>query len=211
MGRRNVAVQEAVWGSSILGAAVLCAVLVCGSPADAGVGAPAGTVNCTIAGSLTLKTPLTNTPSTKTIKVKGLATASSCDDSGVTGGKAPITGAAIKINGKIPVGATCAWLTSPTFGKTKIQVKWQGLNPQSKVMTVSVDNSFLATAQSSGGTTVTLTLVTQPNAKGCFFGQTNTLTLGLDDSSATLATECSGSGITDLAFGMVNPSTVTSP
>jgi hypothetical protein len=211
MGRRNVAVQEAVWGSSLLGAAVLCGVLFCGTPASAGMGAPAGTVSCTIAGSLTLKTPLTNTPSTKTIKVKGMATASSCNNAGVTGGKAPITGAAIKINGKLPVGASCTSLATPTFAKTKVQVKWQGLNSQSKVMTVSVDNSFLATAQSNVGSTVTLILVTQPNSKGGFVGQTNTLTLGLDDTPASLASLCSTTGITDLSFGMVNPSSVTSP
>jgi hypothetical protein len=208
MDRRNLG---GVRASSILGAAIVCGVLFCCTPAGAAGGVPAGTVSCTIMGALTLKTPLTNTASTTAIKVKGVATASSCNNVGVTGGKAPITTAAIKISGHIPAGATCTWLSAPTFGKTKVQVKWQGLNPQSKVMTVSVDNSFLNTAHSNSGTSVTLILVTQPNAKGGFVGQTNTLNLGLDDSPASLATLCSTTGITNLTFGMVNPSTVTSP
>ena len=173
---------------------------------------PAGTINCSMAGTLTLNHPLSNTAGTKAIKIKGTATGTSCDNSGVTvgTGKEPITAVAVKISGSLPVGATCVSLAAPAFGKTKIQAKFQGLNPKGKLSTVTVDNTFLATASVSVGTTITLSLVSQPLTKSGFVGQTLTLNLGLDQDAATLLGACA-TGITSLAFGSVTPSSVTSP
>lgn len=99
----------------------------------------------TFTGTLAETPALTNNPSVKAIKIKGAGAASSCSGA-ETGGKAPITAATFKMTGSLPIGSSCGSLVTPTFGPTKIQVKWQGLNPSNKLMTVGADNTTLASA-----------------------------------------------------------------
>lgn len=182
-------------------------------PAGATAAAPiTGTISCSgFTGTVTATPGVSSTASTKAVKVKAAGAATSCDNSNVAGGKAPITAATIKVSGSLPVGATCTSLVNPVFLKTKIQVKFQGLNPSNKLMTVAVDNSFLASASLDGN--FALNLVTQPILKGAFVGQTLTLKLGIDNV-AGLATACtSPTGVTSLTFGHDNPaaSSITTP
>ncbi len=193
---------------------MLAAALVCGlgiAPARAKVAPPTGTITCTISGTLKLNHPLSNTASTKKIKVTGAGaeTAAACDASGVTGGKLPITAVALKAKGSLPAGASCTSLVTPQFGPTKIKIKFQGQNPAGKLATVAVANTTLASATFSGPTQA-LDVVTAAVAKGPFAGQTITLKLGVDDLG-TLAGQCAGSGITTIGFGTSNPATLTSP
>ncbi len=169
-----------------------------------------GTISCTMAGTLSLNHPLSNTAGTKAIKIKGSASGTSCNTTGTSGGKFPVSGITVKLGASLPVGATCASLTSPTFTKNKVQVKFLGLNPSNKLATVAVDNTTIATAALTSASPVVLTLTTAPITKGGFVGQTLSLNVGLDTDAATLLADCA-TGITSLAFGNTTPSSVTSP
>jgi len=187
-----------------------------GSPAAAAVPKPSGTISCTFAGTAALNPALTATASGKALKFKATATSVSCNNAGVAGGKAPITAAAVKITGSLAAGSECGSLASPTFGKTKIQAKWQGLNPTGKLMTVAVNNVFLASASMdlSDPGEPTLQLVSALVLKGAFANQTITLRLVLDSDFAELMTTCSSpTGLSSIEFGLSNvvPSSITSP
>jgi len=193
-------------------AAAVLAIAVGILPAGAVPPPIAGSESCAISGTLTLKRPLTNTASAKPIKVKGVASASSCNSASQTGGKGPITGAAIKIIGSLPAGASCTTLINPVFLTTKVQAKWLYTNTRGKPATDGVDNTLLANAVLvNANNPVEIQFITLTLSKGPFVGQTITLNLALDDHSATLLGECGGTGITSLAFGSVNASSITSP
>lgn len=170
--------------------------------ANGAVPPPTGKIHCTLSGTATLTPALTSTPSTKAIKLKATGTLSACDNSGVTGGKAPITAGTIKVSGSIPVGQTCLGLLTPVLGPTKTQVKWQGLNPAGKPMTVAVDKTTVASITLSF-TPIGFKLVSAPITKGAFSSApNNTITSNVVlDEGANLLTDCnSPTGLTTMAF-----------
>ena len=81
---------------------------------------------------------LTSGLSLKPVKMKLTATGSGCDAGGVTGGKAPITDVAVKVDQKLSAGAYCSAFPGESG---KMQVKLQGRNSQNKIMTVAVVNT----------------------------------------------------------------------
>lgn len=120
-----------------LGTATAMVVTLTATPAGAGVPPPQGTFGCAIAGTITFKPWLTSGLSLKPVKMKLTATGTGCDAGGVTGGKAPITDVAVKVDQKLGTGAYCSAFPGEVG---KIQVKLQGRNPQNKIMTVGVVN-----------------------------------------------------------------------
>lgn len=176
---------------------------------------PSGTISCTLSGTAALKPALPGVlpVKPKAIKLKGAGTLSACANGGVVGGKFPITAGTLKLTGSIPAAsASCASLLTPVLGKTKVQVKWQGLNPSNKLATVGVSNTFVNTI-SLNLSPLGFTIVSMPITGGSFVGSTITGTVVLDDSLVTLAGECAGAGIPAFNFtGVPNgPSTISVP
>ena len=148
------------------------------APSGATPNRPTGTISCTYVNGghgsrlLVSKTAVAD---------RVLSKESSCDNSGVTGGKAPITRVSASIKVKLPAGATCASLASPTPVSGRIMVKFSGANPQGHLMTVAAVNKPVATMSVSGDT---FTFVSVPSTQNAFVGQTITVTAtGVDSAS----------------------------
>jgi hypothetical protein len=153
------------------------------APSGATPNRPTGTISCTYLngghGSRLLV-------SKKAVALLVQSRESSCDNSGVTGGKAPITRVSASIKVKLPAGATCASLASPTPVSGRVQVKFSGANPQGHLMTVAAVNKPIATMSVSGDT---FTFVSVPSTQNAFVGQTITLTAtGVDSASGQSCT-----------------------
>jgi hypothetical protein len=87
-------------------------------------------IHCDVSLTDVVKPPITNTASTKGLKIKGNGTLSNCDNSGVTGGKYPITDGLLTLSTTLPAGASCANVFDLGWQKIKFGVKWQGVNPK---------------------------------------------------------------------------------
>jgi hypothetical protein len=175
---------------------------------------PSGTISCTVNGTFTIKPPLTNTPSTKAVEIKGAAASTACDNSGVSGGKAPIASVAIKSSAALPVGTTCTTLvSSPSFVKSKLQYKWQSFNPTGRPRTVGVDNTRIAsltfTNIDPASYDVTSQMLTQTRQP--FFNSTVTLHVALDGEYSDVAADCGGEGVSTLTFGNEYVASVSVP
>ena len=179
--------------------------MVCAAPAAAAPNWPTGTIHCAIEGSVTFKPGLSSLPSAKAVKFKGAFTPApaGCGFSGgVTGGKYPISAATAKISGSLPAGSTCSnFVNGLGFGKTKIQVTWQGLNTKGKLATVA-KNSAVATGVVGGNP---LLLESDPIAKNAFASK-HLLVIGGFDAQNTFAGDCATpDGATSVSYGVVNP------
>jgi hypothetical protein len=175
---------------------------------------PTGTISCSIVGpassapakGITFRPFIDADPRSVRIGVTNLA--STCDDSGVTGAKAPIVHVVARFTSKMLHG-TCAELTTaPVFDGGHVRLKWQGVNPAGHTFTVASSRATLANA-SYDGSSDALILVTQPIATGAFRGATATLHLGFDYATA-FKEICDGHGsaFAAMPFGETNPSSV---
>jgi len=164
---------------------MVLAVLLCAAPATvASADQPTGTISCSIASGDEHSWPytgfefhpgLTGIPKTQTARVTD--TQSSCDNSGITGGSAPITEVSFRLTGKLRE-ATCAsfFSSASTLDKGKIKIRWVGLNPAGNRMTVATSKATVASASYDDGTD-TMTIVTDPIDTGAFVDQVATLHL----------------------------------
>jgi hypothetical protein len=181
------------------------------APAGASFAAMSGSVSCTVSGNGVLKPVISNTPTTKPLHITGSATASSCDHSGVSGGKGLITSASVKFSLlDDDTGYTCQNYDLG-FSKSKLEVKWQGPNRAGHLHTVGSDKTTVSTFQVVSTSPVTYKIVSAPVARGDFKGSTITLITELDVSLDALLAQCNGSGIGPFGFGHVNASTVSVP
>jgi hypothetical protein len=159
---------------------------------------PTGRLLCDV-GVATLKTSsaLTNEPSTKLIRLtfEGSAT---CDSTGVTGGKAPITEATFKFTWTAGKTATCSSLPSnPATKSQRFRLKLRGVNAKNQLITVATVNG------------------TQEAVSTFYNGFTNRGTARDGDTRAfpnhevvlssyvspeALTEQCEGSGLTELPF-----------
>jgi hypothetical protein len=177
---------------------------------------PTGTITCDIAAAASTTSatgfffrPFINSEP-RNLLVKATNLTSSCDNTNVVGGKAPIVAVEVKFSGRM-TNATCeSFTTTPAFLGGKVKVRWLGLNPANHLMTVGTNNLKLASASYDSGTHV-MELVTQPIVKGSFVGTAVTLRLGLDDPD-DLETVCDGiggpNGYVAAPFGAINPSMI---
>jgi hypothetical protein len=139
-----------------------------------------------------VKPPITNTASTKGLKIKGKGTLSNCDNTGVTGGKYPITDGLLTLSATLPAGASCANVFDLGWQKIKFGVKWQGVNPKNgKLATVATTKLTDPTQTFSSSPSVGFDFVSaaQP-AKKAFEGSTVTLHLVSDQLQVDLQTQC---------------------
>lgn len=182
-------------------ALVVSAVGIAGAGA-AGSPPPTGTLTCGATGTMTLKPGIPAVgSSTKALsaKIKN-AVGSPCDNSGVTGGKASITGANIILNAKIAPGASCSTLLSgpPNVSKAVLVVKLQHTDPVTlKTFTVAVVKPVnLQFSQVGTGFGVTGTIPQTSANNKPFGGETFEAQLNVDNIPDALA--CIG-GTTDLS------------
>jgi hypothetical protein len=135
---------------------------------------------------------------------------SSCDNSGVTGGKVPITGVLFKLGGTM-LDATCTQLTTtPSVKNGHVKLQLRGLNPAGHEMTVGNAKADVVTTSYDSGSH-TLTITTGPLKGRAFSGATATLHLGFDANSNVdvLEAGCTpGGGLLGMGFGEMNPSTL---
>lgn len=159
---------------------------------------PTGLLLCEVAAA-TLKTssPLTNQPSTKLSRLtfEGSAT---CDSTGVTGGKAPISEATFKFTWAAGKTSTCSSLPSnPATKSQRFRLKLRGVNAKNQLITVATVNG------------------TQEVVNTFYNGFTNRGTARDGDTRAfpnhevilssyvspeALAEQCEGSGLTEIPF-----------
>jgi hypothetical protein len=181
--------------------------------APAGAASPVkGTATCSIAGDIRFNANgLTNTPSKSPvgIKINKPNRSASCDGSGVTGAKAPISAIALQLNGHLHKGSTCdgTW-SSPQFDTTTLHVQWLGMKAGStKLKPVASSNGHAATVTYDAGTNAFD--ITSTPLSGAFAGETLTLHLGLDTSAALIHTICTNGGSKGSSFGVTNSATVS--
>lgn len=176
---------------------------------------PTGTIPCAVVSGTSATRPegilfhpfVNAVPRTLQIVAKNIG--SSCDNAAVVGGKAPITGVALKMTARMPEG-TCANLTSatPTFETGFVMLKWQGLNPAGRSVTVSTSRARIATA-SYDTDAHTLNVTTEPSTGPAFAGKTITLHLGFDYATAFFEAGCAElGGFVAQGFGNVVPSSL---
>jgi hypothetical protein len=148
---------------------------------------PTGTINCVVTGDtdrpngnwrLRFLPPISSTPSPNRMQMftfmKG-----TCDNSGVTGGKAPITNVEAHLSGKLAEGTTCGTLTSaPVFEKLQLKVRWQSPNGTGRLRTIATSSARFVDADWDDGVEG-LVFLSAP-LKGAFAGSTATVTLTID-------------------------------
>lgn len=166
---------------------------------------PSGSISCTLSGSAAIKPPLTNHAPPKAPKFKLAGVLSACDNSGVSGGKLPITDGTFKASASGAVSCANPFSFLSTTGKAVI--KWQGTNPQTgKLQTVATTQIFFAISALTIGTPVSIALSdTTPIAKGAFADDDATINLVLDQVLGDLLGCAAGSEpLSSLDFTGVN-------
>jgi hypothetical protein len=162
---------------------------------------PSGPIFCPVAGTITFKKPLTNTPSTKTVTMKVAMTGSSCDHSNVVGGKAPITDVSVTETDSLSVGATCNSLTAGAKAG-KIVVKWQARKPTTnKPFTVasnSAPDTNVHIFVNGGGVFFGETLPIAKPKTAAFMGETIVNTASINDDSLDIINACQSTGLSVL-------------
>jgi hypothetical protein len=106
------------------------ALFAAATPASATTPPPTGSLVCDLSGHTTFRPAVPSAPGSTDVKMKSTSTASNCDVSEVTGGKAVINGGAVTITATLPKGtASCSnWATKAVqLTKIKVTVKLQHL------------------------------------------------------------------------------------
>jgi hypothetical protein len=130
----------------------------------------------------------------------------------------PITSGSVKVQAELAPGSTCANIVSGAIVKSKVQVKWNAIDPKSgKPKTVATDKAMLSSFVRTGaGIPVVIDATSTPfdAIKSVFFkGRTVSVHFVMDETQAALDTACNdvkGKGIFTLHFtGLLGASTIT--
>jgi hypothetical protein len=178
--------------------AVALSLLVSGLVASSNAGPPpTGTVSCTgvqgklAFGSVGLETVNSTAPPHATKLQLKEASAIICDNSGVTGGRFPITAVFVSLDGRTVEGETCGDFLGGTLdlAKGKLKVKWRGDNNYGRVQTIASSKATVASVTYDSGSEKVV-IVTNPIVRGAFAGSTMTyrmsLPSNLEDNCFTL-------------------------
>jgi hypothetical protein len=135
------------------------------SGANAATTNPTGVISCTVTGgTISISPGLTNTPSIATVSLAISGAGTSCDNSGVTGGKAPITDFSFAYSSTLD-SATCSDAIQSTTAST-VQITWQNRKSNGKLKTVAVTTGQVgALFNANLGTWAVLVV---PDATGAF-------------------------------------------
>jgi hypothetical protein len=192
------------------------AALVLSGPRLAGAASSAtGTITCSVFSDLNhgqpkgiLYRPFINaTP--RSVRIVATNVGSSCDNSDVSGGKAPITGLQFKLTAHMTDG-TCGALTSPNppFENARITLKWRGLNAANHFTTVATSRARIASVSYDTGTHA-FALTTEPLTGNAFVGKTLSFHLGIEEVTADLEAGCAPvNGYVGTPFGNTNSATL---
>ena len=103
-----------------------------------------------------------------------------CDNSGVSGGKAPITNVHAHLVGSLAAPHTScdAFTSAPVFDRMKLKIKWQAADVNGRLRTVAVSSVGFVDANRDDGAGA-LVLTSTP-LKGAFAGSLSTVTLAFD-------------------------------
>ena len=212
----SVSCRQPLVGGGRIVAAIAVGLLIGMLPTPTIAGPPpTGTISCSVAaaGSTTKPTGFFFSPymnaDPRNLRVRAKNLTSTCDASGVVGGKAPIVGVELKFSARMINGSCASFISAPEFQKGQVKLRWLGLNPSGRPMTVGVSSVKLASASYDSGSKAVI-LITQPIAKGAFAGATASLHLGLDYPEV-FESQCDVGGVggyVAMPFGELNPSTV---
>lgn len=174
---------------------------------------PAGTISCVVAGDpgrpngdwrLRFLPPIASTPRENRIRVFTYMTGT-CDNSGVTGGKAPITNVSAHLIGRLAEGTTCeALTTAPVFEKLKLKIKWQ--SNDGRLRTVASTSVRFVDADWDGNIEGLVFLSTP--LKGAFAGSLATITLVIDSPEVFDSGICDPTGVDGAAYGTAGGSSI---
>jgi hypothetical protein len=141
------------------------------------------------------------------LRVKAANVGSTCDNSGVTGGRAPITGVAFKLSGRME-DATCGTFTAmPSFKNGWVKVKWRGLNAANHPTTVASSRARIVSSSYDSGSHA-LIVTTEPLIGAGFTNEVVVLHLGIAEAVDYIESGCNGSGLLGFAFGNSNAATL---
>jgi hypothetical protein len=194
-------------------AAALAAALVATVSVAAAAPLPTGTIDCQLAGNddspygLRFIPSISSAPSPGRITVKDNAIQGSCDASGVTGGKAPITHVEAKLLGKLAPGTTCLdVITAPHFERIKLKLKWTNVDGtgRKRVVATSAAHNFVGSYDDASEALV----FTAQLLRGAFAGSAVTMRLTLDNA-AFMAGPCPT--VTGIFYGADGESAITVP
>lgn len=148
---------------------------------------PSGAINCVVSGDtdqpngkwrLRFSPAISSVPSPNRMSVS-TTMKGTCDNAGVSGGKAPITNVQAYLVGKLAAGTTCATLTSaPVFERLKLKIKWQTVDGSGRVRSVATTSARFVDADWDAG--LEGLVLTSTPLKGAFGGSTATVTLTID-------------------------------
>jgi hypothetical protein len=143
------------------------------------------------------------------VRIVATNVGSSCDNSDVTGGKAPITGLQFKLTARMTDG-TCGALTSaaPPFENARITLRWRGLNASNRFTTVATSRARIASVAYDTGTHA-FEITTEPMTGNAFVGKTLSFHFGIEQVTADLEAGCdSVNGYVATPFGNMNSATL---
>jgi hypothetical protein len=176
---------------------------------------PTGTIACSVFSDLNtgqakgiIYRPFINAVP-RAVRFAATNVGSTCDNSAVSGGKAPITGVAIKLTARLSEG-TCGTLTSaaPPFENARIALKWRGLNGANHYTTVATSRARIATVTYDVGTHA-FDMTTEPLTGNAFVGKTLSFHLGIEEVADELEAGCGPvNGYVATPFGNTNPATL---
>ena len=171
---------------------------------------PTGTLTCATTGTATIKPGIPAagqpaSPGSISFKIKN-AGVGPCDNSGVSGAKAPVNIGVVKLNAKLAPGANCATLlgAAPNVARAVLKVKLQNTDfTIGKTITVAaIKPTNLQWTQVGTGFHVTGTLPQTPSNSKPFGNETFDAQLNIDnmDDVSACAAPLSTTPLTHLEF-----------
>ena len=162
---------------------------------------------------------MTTTPTKKktTLKLQGALgslAGGACTGFEHTDAKFPITAGMFKMSIQVGPGGTCDSLVTGEPLKTKLKIKWEGVNPKTgKLATVAKDTTTLASvSEHHGPRGFTMLSVSLTDPKSKFLGKSATFDIVIDERADEIAQACATpkKGLQSLHFGGANgPSKLT--
>jgi hypothetical protein len=158
------------------------ALVALAAPAVPAASVPSGTINCQIDANtddgLRMLPSISSVPGGR-VMMRGKIVGT-CDNSGVTGGKAPIDRVEATLIAKLAAGTVCNdVVTTPDFDKIKLTFKWKG---QVGGRTVTVGTSRVHLVLGSWDEPDNAIAFTGEVFKGAFAGTTTSLKLTIGES-----------------------------
>jgi hypothetical protein len=139
----------------------------------------------------------TGTASTKSETVKLSGTLEGCTNVPNIASKYPITAGAFTATITLPTGASCSNFVPGAPIKTKLTIKWEGINPKTgKLATAApTDNTTVTTfVQDSGPFGFSLTTPLLAGSKSLFMGKSVSMSMVIDQTASEIATSCATKG-----------------